>query len=145
MHTVIKETKITHKCWRDGDLFYKQLPKYNADNEMFCLERMQQYGFVPRWPNRIGLEIVSMEFIEEDHAINPDKFMGYLEQVLLALAKARIVHGDLTEYSVLVKNNRPVLVDFAESRPSTSPISPKRPEGDRYWLERTMRKIAYGS
>ncbi|GAH13984.1 unnamed protein product, partial [marine sediment metagenome] len=43
---------------------------------------------------------------------------------------------------VLVRNNKPVIIDWAEARVRTSPIESKRPESDMYWLRRTMRQLA---
>lgn len=142
-HALIKETRIVHRCWYKGNIFYKQLPAYNADNEMYFLTAMQYSGYVPRWPKRHGRELISMEFIENEMVTNPEEFLSHYSRVLDALREANVRHGDLTEYSVLVRNNRPVLVDFAEARILDSPLPSKREEGDAYWLRLTMERLSH--
>jgi len=61
--------------------------------------------------------------------------------VLTALIEAGVRHGDLTHYAVIVKDNKPFLIDFAESRLMGDPRPDKRPEGDRYWLHKTLLRI----
>lgn len=142
---LIKQTNIVHRCWRNGDTFFKQLPAYNADNEMYFLTKMESTGYVPRWATRVNRELISMEFIETEPVTIPGMFLQYYDGVLRALKEANICHGDLTRYSVLVKDNRPILVDFAEARmlDTILDLPPKRPGGDAYWLEKTMTELAH--
>jgi tRNA A-37 threonylcarbamoyl transferase component Bud32 len=48
-------------------------------------------------------------------------------------------HGDLTSPHVIVRNNSPIVIDWAESRVFTDPAPDKREEGDSYWMHKTMR------
>ena len=140
----MRRLEITIEVFRVGGRVFKQLPKYNADNEIYFLEAMQDSGYVPFDPIREGVELISMEYVHSGHVTDPEAFMAHFDKVIDALRAAGIRHGDLTEYSVLVRNNRPVIIDFAESRTLLSPIQSKRPEGDSYWLRKTMEKLAYG-
>ena len=52
-----------------------------------------------------------------------------------------IRHGDLTQYAIIVVNNKPHFIDWAESRWKRDPAPDKRPEGDRYWLNKTIQEM----
>lgn len=129
------------RVWLGGDGYiYKQQPKYLTDNEIWGLERMYQFGYAPK-AEQVGIETVRMEYILRNIVTDRDKFMYHYAFVLKALKDAGIRHGDLSEYSVLVRDNTPILIDFAESRVICDPRPDKRPEGDRYWLGTTMVKL----
>lgn len=123
---------------------YKSAPKYLIDNEVHWLTVMQDTGYVPRPVERLDLELISMPYIRNELVTRPEKFMEHMESVLWWLGHHECRHGDLTEYSVLVKNNQPVIIDFGEARHLMSPLPDKRREGDRYWLKKTMEFLAYG-
>ena len=124
---------------------FKTSPKYLIDNEYHFLEALRFSGFVPQPVLRKSLEVIAMPYIERQAVTDPEKFMSFLQPVLEALKLADCRHGDLTEYSVLVHDNKPVIIDFGESRPYFSPLPDKRREGDRYWLTKTMEKLANDS
>jgi RIO-like serine/threonine protein kinase len=126
------------RVWRDGDWIYKRQPKYLADNEFYGL-RVCEYA--PPAVTRIDKETVRMWFIESEPVTNPKEFMLHYRAVLASLQQAGLRHGDLTEYSVLVKDNRPVIIDWAESRTWDDPRPDKRRQGDAYWLKKTMEKL----
>ena len=41
----------------------------------------------------------------------------------MKLHKAGLVHGDLSEFNILVLNNKPVLIDFSQCSTTNSPNS----------------------
>lgn len=127
--------------YRDGNAIYKRQPKFLADNAIWCFEQMYPSGYVPH-AVRIDDETIRTEYIAHEPVTDADAFMAHFQPVLDALQAAGIRHGDLTEYSVLVQNNRPMLIDFAESRLWDDPRPDKRREGDRYWLWQTMNKLS---
>lgn len=63
-------------------------------------------------------------------------------RLLNTLHDVGIRHGDLTEYNIVVKNNRPYAVDFHESTFYGDGVKPKRPEGDKYWMWETASKLS---
>ncbi len=52
-----------------------------------------------------------------------------------------IRHGDLTTQAIIVRDQVPHMIDFAESRLGNDPRPDKRPEGDAYWLDRTFMEL----
>jgi len=141
-HRVGESTIILHA---PSSTVFKFAPKYLMDNEWHWLRAMQQSGYVPSPVLRKGIETIAMPYIKSDPITDPDEFMRHLPLVLSALLDAECRHGDLTEYSVLVRNNKPVIIDFGESREWYSSLPDKRPEGDRFWLGKTMEKLVHDS
>lgn len=146
MQILLRRSVIEIKVWRYLDRVYKQLPKYNADNAIYFLTAMQDTGYVPKDVRREELEVISMEYIQEDSitAIDPAILWSHYNPLLDALKDKGIRHGDLTTYSILVRDSRPYLIDFAESRIWDSPIPDKRPEGDSYWLKKSFSELTRG-
>jgi hypothetical protein len=146
--TIDGAVRISHRVrnstvWLLDGYVYKCAPKVLIDTERWFLDAMAESGYVPAPVKRIGLETLRMPFIEEGHVTDGEEFLSHLEHVLDALKDAECRHGDLTTYSVIVsKDNRPILIDFSESRHMDSPLPDKRPEGDRYWLTKTMDSYA---
>lgn len=128
--------------WLENGRVYKSQPKFLTDNEYYFLRVMQNSGYVPGDVVHEGIELVSMEYVRHEPVTDPEEFWRHFSPVLQAMRDRGIRHGDLTEYSVLVNNNKPVIIDWAEARIATSPIESKRPDGDSYWLRRTMRQLA---
>ena len=126
----------------DNGFVYKKQPKYLTDNEWHALRSM---GFLlPRFVPvawRVEDEIIRMEFIEAQPITNTSLFMSHYDEILRIMRYANLRHGDLTEYSVIPHKNRPILIDWAESRTWDDPRPDKRREGDAYWLKRTMEKL----
>lgn len=127
--------------WREGNSLFKKQIKHFADNEEYALCHPELQGYVPRFIRRLDLETIEMEFIEATPITDPDEFMGCYEDVIHRLQEAGLRHGDLTRYAVIPRNNRPILVDWAESRIIWDERPDKRPEGDGYWLKRTMEEL----
>lgn len=132
-----------HPCsrvWLYGTHIYKWQPKHLTENEIWCLEAMAMSNFVPI-AERVELEIIRMEFITDENASNAKLLLNNVEHALRWLALCGIRHGDLTRPNVLVKDNRPILLDFSESRLVTDPRPDKRPGGDGFWLRCTIQGI----
>jgi RIO-like serine/threonine protein kinase len=133
------------EVWWDQDLdvIYKTAPKFLIDNEWYFLNQLASSGYVPEPVYKPDIEIITMPYIHPEIVTDAQQFMKHLEYVLEALKEADCRHGDLTKYSVLVQNNKPVIIDFGESRTLYSPLPSKRREGDRYWLTKTMKELAF--
>ena len=132
------------KVWVNEEInpqwIYKQQPKFLTDNEIWCLEKLYHTGYVP-FAQQIELEVIKLEFIKSEPVTDSEAFLNHVHLVLDMLNEQGIRHGDLSRYSVLVKDNKPVLIDFAESRLACDPRVDKRQDGDDYWLTQTMRGL----
>ena len=129
------------RVWRDGDYIFKRQPKYLADNEWYALTHPALVEYVPGVAKRVDKETIRMEFVKNEPVTDIAAFMFHYWSVLDALKAARLRHGDLTSYAVLVRDNRPIIIDWAESRTWDDPRPDKRREGDAYWLKKTMEKL----
>ncbi len=129
------------RVWRDRHWIYKRQPKYFTDNEFHALSTLEYTGYVPRSAQRVDVSTVRMEYIDSGLVTNAHKFMLHYELILTVLRHHSLRHDDLTIHSILVYNNFPVLIDWAESRTFDDPRPSKRPEGDAYWLKRTLEEL----
>jgi RIO-like serine/threonine protein kinase len=136
---VISDNGIS-RVWREGEWIYKQQPKHLTQNEIWCLEQLYPFGYVP-YAKQVEINLIKLDYIKSEKITKPEVFMAHLPEVLFCLKSVGIRHGDLTRYAVLVRNNKPIIIDFAESRLICDPRPDKRPEGDEYWLKKTMREL----
>lgn len=134
------------KTWFDKERkwVYKQQPKTLCDNEIYCLHKMSKHNYAPI-VERVETEILRIKYIEAQVVTDRKAFMWHLPMILHILSDEGIRHGDLSIYSVIPHDNRPYLIDFAESRVTCDPRPDKRPEGDEYWLTQTMEFFASGN
>lgn len=126
---------------RDGYV-WKQAPKYNIDNEEWGCRTMSLYGYAPQVIARPENDLIVLEYIKADPITCNDRewyFHGHRILDLMIYHKLR--HGDLTTYSVVPHNNRPYIIDWAESRYGDDPRTDKRREGDLEWLTKTMKAL----
>ena len=120
---------------------FKRQPKYLTDNEIFALKALEGSGYVPL-ATQEGNEVIRMEYLGRSEEVDDQKeFLSHYRLILKALANANIRHGDLTRYALIIKNNRPIMIDFGESRYFTDPRPDKRRGGDAYWLAKTMANL----
>lgn len=142
---LIKDTKWC-RIWRQDGWVYKQQHPYITDNESWMLERLADSRYVLK-AKRVDEDTLAIEDLGDQEAswisiTDTAAFMYHLPRVLSALHDAGIRHGDLTALAIIVVGNRPMLIDFAQSRLIGDPRPDKRPEGDKYWLTRTMRELS---
>jgi len=129
------------RVWREGGWIYKRQPKHLTDNEWYALRVLYKTGYVP-YAEKVDIETIRMEDLGESESVtDAAAFMHHRAVVLQALKDYGLRHGDLTEYAIIVKNNKPMIIDWAESRTFTDPRPDKRREGDAYWLDKTMRAL----
>ena len=142
MKKIIKDHPCS-KLWTledDPGFIYKWQPKFLTENEIWCLEKMFSYGFAP-YVERHDFEIIKMDFIQSHPVTDIRLLFKMTASALDALSACGIRHGDLARPNVIVHGNSPILIDFAESRLACDPRRDKRPEGDKYWLNRTIKEI----
>jgi RIO-like serine/threonine protein kinase len=131
------------KVWLYRSHVYKWQPEKMTENEFQCYRELYYSGFVPG-AERISLEIIRTEFIKDEVPTNSKLLLRNVDSALAALISCGIRHGDLTRPNILIRDNRPILLDFSESRLMSDPRPDKRPEGDDYWLRRTIQEILNG-
>lgn len=129
------------RVWREDGYVYKLQPKHLTDNEWYALHSLYETGYVP-YAERVDIETIRMEDLGESEPVtDATAFMRHLAVILQTLKDYGLRHGDLTEYAIIVKGNRPMIIDWAESRTFTDPRPDKRREGDAYWLTETMQSL----
>jgi RIO-like serine/threonine protein kinase len=130
----------THVFLGADGFIYKQCPKYNAQNEYYALNELKGTGFVPKceW---IFPEVLKLEFIKANEITDPGYFRAMCSEFLEVLRIRNLRHGDLTKYSVLPRDNMPVVIDWAESRIMHDPRPDKRKGGDKANMEKTMELL----
>lgn len=128
------------KVWLKDGYIFKQQPKFLTDNEIYCLKIMYPSGYVPK-AEQIDIELIKMEYIKNEIVTEPDLLWYHFPRVLKALGDVGIKHGDLTKYAVLIRSNKPYIIDFAESRLFGDPRPNKRPGSDGDWLRRTFKEL----
>lgn len=128
------------KVYREGDWVFKQQPKFMTDNEIWYLQTLYSSGYVP-YAEQIEIELIKLEYIESQPVTDCQLFRYLMGQVLRTLKDNSLKHGDATEKNILVRNNRPYLIDFSESRLACDPRPEKRPEGDDFWFGKTTEKL----
>jgi len=129
------------KVWKDGLWVYKRQPKFMTDNEIWCLKKMWESGYVP-FAEQIEIELIRMRILRSEIITDKDLFMFHVGPLLEAMEQAGIRHGDLTSPHIIPIKNRPRIIDWGESRVMCDPRESKRPEGDEYWLTKSMNEIA---
>ena len=130
------------RVWREDGFVFKRQPKHLAQNELWGIHAMNSSGYVPIavWEDK---ETVRMQDLGESEPITDrDEFLSHLPKILSALESARIRHGDLTDKALIVKDNKPYIIDFAESRMWDDPRPDKREGGDEWWLTKTMLQMS---
>ena len=72
----------------------------------------------------IGKNGVNASSLKEQAPSDPEKVYGVLLTYVERLyRKAELVHGDLSEYNVMMWRNRPVVFDMAQSVPTLHPMA----------------------
>ncbi len=136
---IISDNGISKVELKDGWI-YKTQPKFLTDNEIWCLKSLFPLQYVP-FAIQIDIETIKIKYIVSMPVTNPELLNYHLVKVQKMLIDVGIRHGDLTEKNIIVHENRPYVIDFAESRLMSDPRKDKRPEGDDYWLNKTLEVL----
>ncbi len=66
----------------------------------------------------------SLDEMEKDELDDPEEFFWKIVEELRKLYKnAKLIHADVSEFNILKSDNRPVLIDFAQSVLETHPMA----------------------
>jgi RIO kinase 1 len=124
-----------------GDPRFKRVKKDHrqvvyawARKEFKNLTRMHDAGVAVPKPIAVRDNILLMEYIGDEHFSAPilketeikaprKKFNFLIDNISKMYAKANIVHGDLSEYNILVKNNDLIIIDVAQAVLLAHPMS----------------------
>jgi RIO kinase 1 len=136
-----------------GDYRFAKVKKSRRDivfawtkKEYSNLERAKKAGARVPLPIKFKENVLIMEFIgtngmasrtlKEEGAKNyVDVYEKIVDFYAVFLYKAEMVHGDLSEYNVLMQNNTPVVIDFGQAVPTTHPRAEE-------YFERDMKNLA---
>ncbi len=129
----------TYHAEKVGLVFKRSIP-FLIENEFYFLRQMQGTSYVPT-VERYDKYTIMMPFVENQPVTKRNTFMRHRKRLLMALRNAGIRHGDLTVPNVLVNENRPIVIDWAESRRWGDMRKDKRIEGDSHWSQVTWEKL----
>lgn len=136
---LISDNGISKVELRDNWI-YKTQPKFLTDNEIWYLETLFHYSYVP-YAEQVDIETIRLKYIKPNKITDFNLLSYYFNKVQEMLIDCDIRHGDLTEKNIIVRNNRPYIIDFAESRLGCDPRPDKRREGDEFWLKKTFEVL----
>ncbi|MFH0748625.1 MAG: serine protein kinase RIO [Candidatus Bathyarchaeota archaeon] len=123
-----------------------------AQKEFKNLQRASEVGIrVPR-PIHVEKNILVMEFITEDdypaqtlkekHPKNPrGMYRNLLKYVRILYRKAKLVHGDLSEYNIMNLHGIPVIFDMSQSVHIDHPMAKQLLQRDIDVLNRFFKKL----
>jgi len=90
----------------------------------------------------VGKDGVSAPSMKEQLPDNPEKNYKLLLTYLVRLyRKADLVHGDLSEYNIMVWKGKPVLFDMSQSVPSSHPLAKSLLERDLTNVNRFFSRL----
>ncbi|MDH7508147.1 MAG: serine protein kinase RIO [Methanomassiliicoccales archaeon] len=111
---------------------YRKIIYAWASKEFRNLQRFSEAGVrVPR-PIKFHKNLLAMEYIGTEQAPaplmkdvtleNPEEIYNLIiDYMMLAFQKAELVHGDLSEYNVLVHEGKPVIIDCGQAMVTDHP------------------------
>lgn len=120
---------------------YKRSIPFLIENELWCLQELALSGFVPRAVRYDKYTILMEDLGLSQPVTDSVELWRNFDRLATVLHNARIRHGDLTTQAVIVRENFPYLIDFAESRRWHDPRPDKRPEGDKFWINKTYGEL----
>ena len=131
--------------WRSPDgLIYKRSMPFLIENEIYCLRVLWPSGYVPQAYRHDKYTIAMRDLGDTEPVTDKDRFVVGMHGIATALVRNKIRHGDITKYAIIVKDNDPYIIDFAESRLESDPRPDKRIEGDDYWIKKTIEELTNG-
>ena len=141
---VVKFHKVGHTSFKKvkekrdyGDLHFSVLAIRSARNEFRALQKLQGLA-VPKvyaWEgNAVLMELIDAKELYRVRVENPDEVLDMILEEVAKFYRRGIVHGDLSQYNVLVSEEGIWIIDFPQSVEVGE-------EGWREILERDVRNI----
>ena len=105
-----------------------------ARKEFVNLQEFRRVGVSVPEPLHVEGNVLIMEFIGEDglrapllHEMTPPDPAGTYDRLIQAIRlmvrEAKLVHGDLSEFNVMMWNGLPVVIDVSQSLPLSHPLA----------------------
>ena len=68
------------------------------------------------WENVIVMEYVNGNMLKDTQLKHPEQFAQKVKkEVKTLIEKANLIHGDLSEFNILVRDEKPVIIDFGQA------------------------------
>lgn len=141
---VIKFHKVGHTSFKRvrekrayGDLHFSVLAVRSARNEFRALKRLQGLAVpeVYAWEgNAVLMELIDAKELYRVRVENPDDVLDFIIDEVGKFCRRGVVHGDLSQYNVLVNEDGVWMIDFPQSVEVGS-------EGWMELLERDVKNI----
>ncbi len=123
-----------------------------AQKEFRNLEQATRAGVNVPKPIAVKNNVLIMEFVGEDgvsapslkeqQPANAEKvYRQLLRYLVLLYRKADLVHGDLSEYNIMMWQGKPVLFDMSQSVPSSHPLAKSLLERDLTNVNRFFSRL----
>ena len=152
---ILSNNGISHVVLhRPTNTIYKRSIPYLIENEIYWLNEMEKFGkdkenhprsehiYVPGNIQRFDKYTISMEYLGESQPVSDEKaFMEHVDSILFTFFHIRVRHGDLTSANVIVRDDIPHILDWAESRFMDDPRPDKRLYGDKNRLQQTLSEL----
>ena len=130
-----------------------------TQKEFSSLQRFQK-GKVPvPTPLAAKETVLVMEFVGDTHGNaaprlkdarieNMEKFYQNVCVAIARMLNAKLIHGDLSEYNILVKDDQPIIIDCGQSIPTIHPNAKKFYERDiknmlKVFQRMGLKKLTY--
>ncbi len=127
--------------FRGENGIYKRSIPFLIENELWCLEAMVDSGFVPRVERYDKYTLLLEDLGKSQPITDSELFWENLLRLLESLRSVGIRHGDLTTQALIIRDNFPYLIDFAESRLANDPRPDKRKDSDVYMAEEIYQEL----
>lgn len=124
----------------DGWIYKRTIP-YFVNNEKMFLGLMRDSGFVPGFEQYDKYTLRIEDFGKSEDVTDVVTLARSCKKFLDVKHETKIRHGDLTKPHIIIIDNEIKVIDWAESRLFSDPAADKRPEGDKYWMNRTMIEL----
>ena len=147
---ILSNNGISHVVLhRPTNTIYKRSIPFLIENEIYWLNEMNEFAesndlisYVPGDIKRFDKYTISMEYLGESQPIiGKTEFAIHWKQIRFMLLNIHVRHGDITPPNVIVRDDFPYLLDWAESRFINDPRPDKREGGNEYWLEKTFTEL----
>jgi len=137
----LKGIKIQHDADTIIKHAYTGIENMFLQNEARFLKALDGTGFTPKFikfdysdaPSSLSHLIVE-DLGKSEPVTDETIFRRNCALLLYTLKKHGIRHGDISTKNIIVKNNKPMLIDFHQSKFDNEPGPDKRPEGDAFNL-----------
>ena len=111
-----------------------------TQKEFSSLRKLQEAGVPVPTPLAAKDNVLVMEFIgkgtqpaprlKDAKIKNMPRFYKHVVKAIAAMLNAKMIHGDLSEYNILVKDDLPVIIDVGQTVPTIHPNAKKFYERD---------------